>query len=583
MLYGSEEDEHERPTIHQAFDTMFDNNDGFPFMVGGSTSRITHLHPSTIQIFQLWQVYLNNVNPLLKIGHAPTLQNQIVEAGANLSHIGKPLEALMFSIYLIAISSMMNDGVQTTFGTSKSVLLARYHEASQSALINAGFMRSCDLMTLQAYLLYLLSAGRYMDPRSFFCLIGIAIRVATRIGLHRDGAQFGLSPFETEQRRRLWWQLALLDKRIAEMTGSAITALSSSRADCRLPLNVNDTDLYKHTKEPPISSSCVTEMLFCLTRIELLVAVAPSGARPEPSIVRNMHNSNSDTSVPPSTSAERSKKPSSFHALEDYCAYIETKYLKHCDTKIPIQHFTLMMGRVSLYKLRVVDFICRRIPASEIPDKEREALFLIAVQMIECDDEIYTIESLRGFLWYTHYQAPMPGFIFLISELRHRTTGSLCERAWKAICSNHHNRGMIRKVTSPMHAAFGQAMLKAWNAREQAELKHGKTVEPPELIHLLRRVYSSKGMASQQQTGFTETSEAQLENSSLSMSTAVADVERETASSDMMFDGSMMFPPLDGMGEMDGSRMMEYGETDWSYIMSSEALCGLFDNFTEKQ
>ncbi|KAJ5707735.1 hypothetical protein N7488_007536 [Penicillium malachiteum] len=384
MLYGSEEDEHEMPTIHQAFDIMFDNNDGFPFMVGGSTGRITHLHPSAIQIFQLWQVYLNNVNPLLKIGHVPTLQNQIVEAGADLSNLSKPLEALMFSTYLIAVSSMINDEVQSTFGTSKSILLARYHEASQHALINAGFMRSCDLMTLQAYLLYLLCAGRYMDSRSFFCLIGIAIRVATRIGLHRDGAQFGLSPFETEQRRRLWWQLALLDKRIAEMTGPAITALSSSRADCRHPLNVNDTDLYKHTKEPPIPSSGVTEMLFCLTRIELLVAAAPSSMRPDPLIVRNMHTSNGNTSAPPS-SAERSRKPPPFNGLEDYCAYFENKYLKNCDTGILIQHFTLMMGRVFLYKLRVVDFMCRRTPASELPDKEREALFLIAVQMIECE------------------------------------------------------------------------------------------------------------------------------------------------------------------------------------------------------
>ncbi|KAJ5733892.1 fungal-specific transcription factor domain-containing protein [Penicillium malachiteum] len=241
------------------------------------------------------------------------------------------------------------------------------------------------------------------------------------------------------------------------------------------------------------------------------------------------------------------------------------------------------MERVSLYKLRVVDFMCRRIPASELPDEEREALFLIALQMIECDDEIYTTESLRGFLWYTHYQAPMPGFIFLISELRHRTTGPLCERAWKAICSNHHNRGMVRKVASPMHAAFGKAMLKSWHAREQAELQHGKTVEPPELVNLLRRVYSSKGKASQGQIACSKPSEDQLENSSLSMSIAAADIEREATSSDMMFDGSMVFPPMDGIGEMDGSRMMEYGETDWSYLMSSGALGGIFGDFTEKE
>lgn len=157
MLHGSDDDEHEQPTIHHTFDTMFDNSDGFPFRVGGITTRITHLHPSAIHIFQLWQVYLNNVNPLLKISHVPTLQNQIVEAGADLANVSKPLEALMFSIYLIAITSMAEEEVHLTFKLSKKALLGQYHEASQHALINAGFMRSSDLMTLQAYLLYLVS------------------------------------------------------------------------------------------------------------------------------------------------------------------------------------------------------------------------------------------------------------------------------------------------------------------------------------------------------------------------------------------------------------------------------------------
>lgn len=157
MLHGSDDDEHEQPTIHHAFDTMFDSHDGFPFMVGGSPTQITHLHPSPIQIFQLWQVYLNNVNPLLKISHVPTLQNQIVGAGADLPNLSKPLEVLMFSIYLISVTSMTKDDVESTFGISKDALLAKYHGATQRALVNAGFMRSSDLMTLQAYLLYLVS------------------------------------------------------------------------------------------------------------------------------------------------------------------------------------------------------------------------------------------------------------------------------------------------------------------------------------------------------------------------------------------------------------------------------------------
>ncbi len=134
---------------------MFDNSDGFPFVVGGSVSSVTASHPSAIQIFQLWQIYINNVNPLLKITHIPTLQAQIISAGANTAKIAKPMEVLMFAIYFTAVSSMTDSEVQSTFGEDRHVLLGKYHSATQQALVNAGFMRSTELMVLQALLLYL--------------------------------------------------------------------------------------------------------------------------------------------------------------------------------------------------------------------------------------------------------------------------------------------------------------------------------------------------------------------------------------------------------------------------------------------
>jgi hypothetical protein len=156
-MQDSSDEDFERPTIHSAFDTMFDNTDGFPFIVGGSPTRVTGSHPSAIQIFQLWQIYINNVNPLLKISHVPTLQGQIVGAGADPSKIPKPLEALMFAIYLIAITSMRDEEVQSTFSEDRSVLLAKYHTATQQALFNANFMKSQEIMVLQALFLYLVS------------------------------------------------------------------------------------------------------------------------------------------------------------------------------------------------------------------------------------------------------------------------------------------------------------------------------------------------------------------------------------------------------------------------------------------
>jgi hypothetical protein len=134
---------------------MFENSDGFPFVVGGTMATVTNAHPPAIQMFQLWQIYINNVNPLLKVTHTPTLQAQVISASANPAKISKPLEALMFSIYFAAITSLTEDEVQSTFGEDKAILLGKYHNATQQALVNAGFMRSPELTVLQAFFLYL--------------------------------------------------------------------------------------------------------------------------------------------------------------------------------------------------------------------------------------------------------------------------------------------------------------------------------------------------------------------------------------------------------------------------------------------
>ncbi|KAG3191545.1 hypothetical protein PC129_g25087, partial [Phytophthora cactorum] len=151
MLRDSSDDEEMAvSTIHRAFDRMF-ATDGFPFIIGGQPGPLAHYHPPTIQIIQLWQSYIDSVNPLLKITHVPTVQSQIIEASSNIGSAPKNIEALMFAIYLMAITSLDDVDVQRMFNAPKTELLGRYHTATQQALTNSGFMRDTDPLLLQAY------------------------------------------------------------------------------------------------------------------------------------------------------------------------------------------------------------------------------------------------------------------------------------------------------------------------------------------------------------------------------------------------------------------------------------------------
>lgn len=115
------------------------------------------LHPQQIQIFRLWQVYLDNVNPLLKVTHTPTLQGSIIDAATNVTSIKPALAALMFSIYSVSILSLVDSECLAMFGSSKEELLKMYQFGCQQALLDCEFLRSTDRDCLTALYLYLVS------------------------------------------------------------------------------------------------------------------------------------------------------------------------------------------------------------------------------------------------------------------------------------------------------------------------------------------------------------------------------------------------------------------------------------------
>ena len=118
---------------------------------------LSALHPDPAQIFRLWQIYLDNVNPLLKVTHTPSLQGRMIEAASNIATIQPALEALMFSIYCMSILSLTTEDCQTMFGSSSKDLLQRYQFGCQQALLRCGFLRSHDRECLTALYLYLVS------------------------------------------------------------------------------------------------------------------------------------------------------------------------------------------------------------------------------------------------------------------------------------------------------------------------------------------------------------------------------------------------------------------------------------------
>ena len=456
---------------------------------GMTTAEIKATHPSAADVFRLWQIFLDNVNPITKLVHAPTMQRQLFESMRNPESNSKEWDVMLFAIYLAAIQSMSRHGVQDTFGETKEVFLRRYQMAIRAALVRVDFTNTSDLLIVQAFVLYLVSTSilqhpcpfpltvveqsirEYTEPNSLWILTGIGLRLAQRLGLHRDGSNLGISPFETEIRRRVWWNLVGLDSRTAESCGAGLSS-NPPKGDTKHYLNVNDSDLSPTMSVPPQEHEGATEMIFC---------------KFQSAIGHFLRNSKECALYHITGVPQQAAQTQSFEELEATC---QNKYLKHCDPSVPLHLFTLLLGRATLMVLRLIV----RHPRSfgmTIPNpstaKEREDMWTICTKILEMYNNTLETESIQQYLWYVNVHFQWHAFVIVTHELCHRTAGDEADKGWLLIERLFdHNPDVLTNKNTGLHKAVLRLVLKAWAARARGLQKAGKQYEVPKFVAILQ-------------------------------------------------------------------------------------------------
>jgi hypothetical protein len=137
---------------------------------------------------QLFEIFVENVDPLSKVVHVPTLRPAFQKAATDTSKdLPRGFEALMFALYSTAIMSLGDDECHQRFSESHKILLTRYTRATEAALSRAKFMGTTSLTVLQALVLHILAVRDLYEPRALYTLTGVAVRIAQIMGLERDG------------------------------------------------------------------------------------------------------------------------------------------------------------------------------------------------------------------------------------------------------------------------------------------------------------------------------------------------------------------------------------------------------------
>ncbi|KAH6983645.1 hypothetical protein BKA56DRAFT_483320 [Ilyonectria sp. MPI-CAGE-AT-0026] len=430
------------------------------FMFGFSSSNVdmATLHPPHQLIPRIWALFKTNVDPLVKILHVPTMETQILAAKGHLDDLPRGTEALMFAIYYSVVTSLTPTDCVAEFGETKVILSARYRFAVEQALSRASFLDSAEMMVLQAFVIFLAVLRRNDNARIVWTLTGLAVRIAQVIGVHRDGIYFGLVPFEVEMRRRIWWQVCLLDARASEDHGCDATIIMA-QFDTQMPLNVNDADLNLDMTELPESRKGFTDMTICLLSFEFANIVRRILHVPPGSVQSNAFAASTD---------EQKEK----WIIEWHQSMAET-YLADLDLSVPPVWVADTLTRLILSKMWLMAYhpFQRLDVGAKLSRRIKDKLFLASVETIEYANQLNNDPRAQKWGWFFRTYFQWHSITFLLSELCNNTQGECVERAWRAI-EILVQRRFGDAQTDPRRALFWRPlkklMVNARMAREQA-------------------------------------------------------------------------------------------------------------------
>ena len=284
-------------------------------------------------------------------------------------------------------------------------------------------------------------------------------------------------------RRRLWWALILFDTRMAELASSSTTTLDNTW-DCKIPLNVSDTDLRPEMKVPPTTRGEPTDAVFVVIRSELGDYIRHSKIHLDfanialKSISKHAQNSSAPEIV-------------SFVKLEEM---IENRYLKFCDPENPIHFLATWMARAHLAKYHLMEHNLKFSSSSTSHvEAQYDAATGSALRVLESDTKIMTSPLTKGFVWLAQIYFPFPAYYQIAQDLKRRPTCDQAHRAWDIMSDDWEAWFNVHfDKDSPIFQIFSKIVLQAWEAYEGASKPPGETLTTPRIVSSIRETLARR-------------------------------------------------------------------------------------------
>ncbi|GFG16314.1 hypothetical protein IFM61392_09441 [Aspergillus lentulus] len=443
-----------------------------------SRSNVYSFYPDTREdCYLLLNVFLANVDPIVRIVHRPSLARRFdgfirthysldkAQVDGSCSHYtafdphqSNAFEPLAMSIFYAAINSMKETDVSAVFNTDRSRLLQRYRAGTEVYLKQHHFMTSRIFEVLQAFIIFLTAQYREDDIGKVWPLTGLAIRMATIQGLHRDPLALPMGTIDivqVELRRRLWAQICHLDFRAAEGHGFA-PSIHESDFDTRLPLNVDDVDLIEGVAPSVrlLDAPKFTDMTIYLLRVTAAQCYGRIIQITHASRKRMRASSQGDLGEDQDLS-ELQTLLKTAEAMAAELGKALDNLVQYCDKRVSLQSMALQLSAHLKSKFWVIFWIqiSRQDREKIISPAMRRRIFVDAATTVENWCTIASSKDCEPFQWHISSHAGFYPILYVLSEVRSPVFQT---PEWADL----RQRGL--QVANAIHEIRGQHTTGAW-------------------------------------------------------------------------------------------------------------------------
>lgn len=264
--YFDEKDAEAEEPVEETWDTV-NQRSTITFGIPKPVSKAVLLAemPPKEEVDRILPLWFNSSDPLLYIMHAPTFQDEYRQFWKDPTHTPVMWIALLYGAMALGIIlGPRNPGftvypqTATSFDAAEDSSALSYEAVDRYQTLASSAMALADMAkpqpyTLEAAMIY--GECEFLRKNDhhvrIWLMIGIMIRVALRMGYHRDARHFdNITPFQGEMRRRAWHLLYQIDVLVSFAIGlpSMIRRIES---DTQPPHNLLDTDFSVHCTELP--------------------------------------------------------------------------------------------------------------------------------------------------------------------------------------------------------------------------------------------------------------------------------------------------------------------------------------------